>query len=587
VRRGQRQRITRVQAGLILLVVAVLATYFGFSKSVPFRQHFEIKAQFDNATNLRKGSFVRIAGVNVGEVVGIERLREGDAPVVATLRIDPAGRPIHKDATAKIRPNIFLEGNTFIDLRPGTPSQPTLGSGDTIPASQTSHSTQLDQILTSLQADTRANLQVLLQELSTALSGRGGIGYNKSIQYWEDAFRGSAVVNDATLGLQPHDLSNYLRHAGTVARALDANPEALKSLITDFNTTAAAFAREQSALEQTVAELPVTLRAAQPALRELNEAFPPVRRLAADFRPAVRSTGPMIDASMPFIRQARRLVAPRELRGLTADLRALVPNLARLNSNLPALYRQVRLASSCQNEVVLPWSHMTVPDEKFPATGQVFQEGVSGLPGLGAESRSGDANGQWARVLAANGTNVYAMGGVDTIFGQRFGTTNFPIEGVNPPPAPRPPSRYDVPCETQEPPDLRTNPGPAPQRLNTGQFSPQQQALNQANQIEGMADALRREGNVALANKWYANAHALRVDHDLVGKQWDIVGGRLTIVDSENAKQVTAGGAPLVPPFLLRGQDQGERARTQALALRGRGGGPITGQVEAGEESGR
>ena len=44
-----------------------------------------------------------------------------------TMRIDDKGQPIHKDATATIRPRIFLEGNFFVDLHPGTPSSPKLG----------------------------------------------------------------------------------------------------------------------------------------------------------------------------------------------------------------------------------------------------------------------------------------------------------------------------------------------------------------------------------------------------------------------------------------------------------------------------
>ncbi|MDX6651201.1 MAG: phospholipid/cholesterol/gamma-HCH transport system substrate-binding protein, partial [Solirubrobacteraceae bacterium] len=79
MRRNQPRGLSRVQAGAILLVLAVIATYFGFTKAIPFQHHWEIKAQFQNATNLRKGSFVRIGGVNVGKVVGLENLRKGDA----------------------------------------------------------------------------------------------------------------------------------------------------------------------------------------------------------------------------------------------------------------------------------------------------------------------------------------------------------------------------------------------------------------------------------------------------------------------------------------------------------------------------
>jgi hypothetical protein len=311
------------------------------------------------------------------------------------------------------------------------------------------------------------------------------------------------------------------------------------------------------------------LRAAQPALKSLNESFPPLRRLIVDLRPATRSSLPAINASLPFVRQARRLVGPSELRGLTADLRPLVPDLARLNKNLVPLYERVRSASSCQNDVVLPWSQDTVPDPNFPATGKVFQEGVSGLPGLAAESRSGDANGQWARVLAGNGTNVYALGGVDTQLGQRFGITNFPLMGVNPPKTERPPSRYDVPCETQETPNLATTAGPAPSRVASGQFSPVQAALNQANQFEGVAKSLDRDGKSAQATKWYAKAHDIRAEHDLLGKQWDLKGGRLTIVDT-GSTNLSRGGAPLIAPVLTRGLSEKKvRATERSLALEG------------------
>nr|MDQ4040315.1 hypothetical protein [Actinomycetota bacterium] len=456
------------------------------------------------------------------------------------------------DATLKIRPNIFLEGNTFVDLRPGSPSAPTIDDGDTIPASQTSLAVQIDQIFTALQADTRRDLQLLLQELGDGLQGAGAQGFNRSIDYWEDAFRGSAVVSDAQRGLRPHDLSEYISRAGTVAGALDRDPDALKNFITDFNTTAAAFAAEQANLERTIAELPRTLRAAQPALRALNDSFPPLRRLVVDFRPAVRSSGPALEASTPFVRQARGLVGRRELKGLVADLRPLVPDLARLNANLPPLYEKVRSASSCQNEVVLPWSNSTLPDPTFPATGKVYQESMAGFPGLAGESRSGDANGQWARVLAANGTQVYALSGTDTQLGKRFGVTNFPILGVNPPPAAeRPPSRYDVPCETQEPPDLRTIPDPAPQQVSSGKFSPLQSALNQANQFEGLADALKREGKPSQAKRWYARARSIRTRNGLLGKQWDIRRGKLTIVPVPGRR--TAAGAPAIAPYMKRG----------------------------------
>ena len=451
MRGGRPRGLSQFQAGAILIVVLVIVTYLGFTKSIPFRHHFTVKADVKTASTLRLGSWVRIAGVNVGKVTKIDFLRPGKPGAQVSMRIEKMGRPIHKDATLAIRPNVFLEGNQFVDLHPGTPTAPLLGDGDTIPESHTTTPVQLDQVLTTLQGDTRRNLQRLLPELSTALYGPGGIAYNRAVQYWLPAFKGSAIVNQATLGEQPHDLSRYLSAQGRFAAALDRHPAALKSLITNFNRTAAAFASEQTALQNTIAELPRTLSAARPALAALNTSFPPLRRLAHDLRPPTRSTGPMIDAALPFITQLRLLMQPSELQGLSADLRLLTPNLARLNARTPALLRQQRLASSCQNEVILPWSHKKVGDPVHRPTGKVYQESVKFLPGLGGESRSGDANGQWVRVLAGNGLNAYVLN-----FGDegRIGLTNTPMGGTIPPKTDMPRIRYDVPCETQEPPNL-------------------------------------------------------------------------------------------------------------------------------------
>jgi hypothetical protein len=82
------------------------------------------------------------------------------------------------------------------------------------------------------------------------------------------------------------------------------------------------------------------------------------------------------------------------------------------------------------------------------------------LPGLAGESRSGDANGQWFRILLTTGTNLIQLAP------GRFATSALPIKGANPPKPPsRPPLRPDVACETQEQPDLRSRPtSPPPQR---------------------------------------------------------------------------------------------------------------------------
>src|SRR5436309_1554497 len=102
---------------------------------------------------------------------------------------------------------------------------------------------------------------------------KGGPSYNASIKYWLPAYEYSAVVAHDALGLQTHDLSNWIAEQGEVSGAIDTHPQNLQNLITNFNTTAHAFAVQNVALSQAVAELPKTLAAAIPAFHSLNAAF--------------------------------------------------------------------------------------------------------------------------------------------------------------------------------------------------------------------------------------------------------------------------------------------------------------------------
>lgn len=479
-------------AGLIALVVTLVAVYLGFTKAIPFRDHFEIRGVFQSANNIRPGALVRVAGVNVGKVTSIEHARDGSEGAVVTMRIDGHGRPIRKDARLKIRPRIFLEGNFFVEVEPGRPGSPPLEDGDVVPVNQTATPVQLDQVLTALQSDTRDDLKVLLREYADALAGEGAKGLNRSMPYWEPAYRDGAVVADATLGRAEHDLSGYLREAAVVAEALDRNPEALKALVSDLNATARGFSAESGALRRAVAELPRTLDAALPALAALNASFPPLRALVRELRPGVRSSEPAIDASLPLVRELRGLVSEPELAGLTRDLRGAIPSLVRLSRATVPLYRQVRRASSCQNEVIIPWSRDTVTDQAHPTDLKVFEEAVKPLVGLAGESRSGDANGQWFRVLSAGGNNLV------TLRPGMFATTDAPIDGVNPPPPlTRPPLRPDVPCETQEPPNLESEPAPPPPQrpIDTSSAAYRERyAKDKAAAIKWLRRELREDG---------------------------------------------------------------------------------------------
>ena len=492
MKRRRRQGMSTFKVGLLALILIGVATYLGFTKSIPFQSKHEIRAAFRSSNNIRLASPVRIAGVDVGKVTKVEPTGPGARSAFVTMEINDNGKPIHADATAKIRPRIFLEGNFFVDLSPGSPDAPVLDDGDTIPADQTSTPVQFDQVLKALNRPVREDLRLTLAELAKAYDKGFGKAFNASLEDQAPAFRFSAVVLEAMLGRREHDLSGVVRDLGTVSAALDRSPPRLQSFLTNFNRFARSLATERDALGRTVEELPRTLAAAGPALDALNDAFPATRRLAVGALPAVRSSGPAIAAARPLVTQLRGLVSERELRGLSRSLRRATPGLVGFAEAGVPLMRQFRPLASCVNEVTLPWSRDTVPDPNFPARGPVFQTGVKWLPGLAGESRSFDANGQWFKVLGSGGVETFQLGeGL-------FGTSALPIAGVNPPkPKGRPPLRPDVPCETQERPDLRTVVGEPPQRVKADWSNPAVQARYtkaRATALEWMRGVMGRSG---------------------------------------------------------------------------------------------
>ena len=84
-RRRRRGGVSTFTVGMVAIVVTIIGVYLGFTKSIPFRSHYEVKAAFKSANNLRTASPVRIAGVEVGKVTKVERASKGANGAIVTL----------------------------------------------------------------------------------------------------------------------------------------------------------------------------------------------------------------------------------------------------------------------------------------------------------------------------------------------------------------------------------------------------------------------------------------------------------------------------------------------------------------------
>jgi ABC-type transporter Mla subunit MlaD len=447
---GRENGMTPFRAGVLALVVVALFAYFGFSKANPFSNPYEFKAVFNDVNNLKPKSPVRIAGVEVGKVTKVAPVESGKGAAEVTMQVEDKGLPIKKDAELKIRPRIFLEGNFFVDVEPGSPSGDDLPDGGVIPVTQTAAPVQFGDLLTALQRDTRTDLQTFLREYSKGLSDGGADGFNQAIKYWKPAYLNSSLANDATLGQDPNrDVQRLLKGQQKTFAALVKDENALKGLVTNFNVTAAAFAREDVALAQSVPALRDTLRIGYPALGSLDAALPSLRAFAHDALPGVRSSDPTLAASMPFITQARLLMSEDELRGTARVLRQTIPDLVKFDKTSVPFLRESRALSACTNNVLVPFMGLKIPNPETGNEGENSDQPVRaqlqrGMPGLSGESRLSDGNNQYFHAGATPPGNRVRPGP--------------PPDGGSMPM----PHRPDIPCETQELPNMHAPGGPIP-----------------------------------------------------------------------------------------------------------------------------
>jgi phospholipid/cholesterol/gamma-HCH transport system substrate-binding protein len=410
------QRYKPVRIGVLALVIVALLTYFGFTKHIPFKHGYQLKAEFATALNIHPKSPVRIAGVDVGKVSSIKR--QGRAGLV-TMEIESRGLPIHSDATLKIRPRIFLEGNWFVELQPGSPSAKTVGSGHTIPITQTSDPVQLDQVLDTLNTDTRANLQTFLIEYGKSLTQKPNAAedaeqlpevrglnaaqaLNKTYHQAPQALRGGAVINNALGGTEQHDLSKLIEGIGRVTAALNVHEQQLGELIGNFNTFFASFAAQKAPLKATIAELPGALGSIHRGLEQLNASFGPTRTFAKDILPGVRATPGTVAAALPWIEQVKASLAPTELGGVAKGLKEATPSLAVLENEQTPLFKQSDLFNKCLTKVLIPAGNTKLQDGSSTSGVEDYKEFWYSLVGLSGIGQSFDGNGTFAKFLVGN-----------------------------------------------------------------------------------------------------------------------------------------------------------------------------------------
>jgi phospholipid/cholesterol/gamma-HCH transport system substrate-binding protein len=282
-----------------------------------------------------QGQTVRVSGMRVGDI-GAVRLKEGRALVRLDLDAEYSDL-VRTDASALLRPRTALK-DMFIALDPGSPSEPLLGEGDTIPISATAPDVNPDEVLSALDEDTRDYLKLLINGAGKGLEGRGG-DLREVFARLGPLHRDVATLNELVATRRKNLARLIHNYSGTVQR-LGREDRALVDLVRNSSEVFDKLAVEDTQISTAIARLPSTLRQAERTLLRVDElgqvagpAFealrPAVRRLPAanaELLPLAQEIEPVIRTSIrPFVREARPYL--RDLRPAAENLRTASPDL--------------------------------------------------------------------------------------------------------------------------------------------------------------------------------------------------------------------------------------------------------------------
>lgn len=466
--RRHKPRLSNFQAAMAGLVVIAAVCYLVFGGPVPFSgSPYTLRAVFTANTELHIPSPVRIAGVDAGEVTSVTHVPGSPTAGIVTMQIDSSGLPIHADATAQIRSRIFLEGNFYVDLHPGSPEAPVLHSGSTLPAANTSGPVQLDRVLSSLNTPARSSLQRLVRGLGDSLNTgstgaqdplvrglTGAQALNRALRYSAGAFTASAIVNQALLGQQPNDLARVVSGSAAVLRGLSASPAQLTGLVDTLDRTMAALADRQTALGHSLTILPALLERTLYTDRALDASFAPTRAFAAQIVPGIHELGPTISAALPWLTQITALMSRQELGGLLGSLTPAVRDTSAVLGATRRLLRRGGDLARCFTHTIIPTGNEVISDPPVGTGRKLYQELFQSAVGLAGVGQNFDGNGRYLRASVGGGSDLVQTPAVSSA-GPLFGNAVLAPLGARPAfEAGAPPLRRSVACARSRVPDL-------------------------------------------------------------------------------------------------------------------------------------
>jgi phospholipid/cholesterol/gamma-HCH transport system substrate-binding protein len=238
-----------------------------------------------------------------------------------------------------------------VEIDPGGPPAEKLSSGAVIPVAQTAPNINFDQFLASLDGETRAYLQELINSAGVGLRANGA---NLAAAYkrFDPLARNTEEIT--------HELQRYhaniagsIHNFTLVMQALGEVEKELSELVDSANSNFRVFAAQQHSVERTLELLPGALAKTQSGLGRLTTATHVLAPTVASLQPFAESLAPASKASQVFLRQTTPIIA-NQIRPFTREaapvLAKFTPALGSFSNALPKLTMSFSVLNELFNE---------------------------------------------------------------------------------------------------------------------------------------------------------------------------------------------------------------------------------------------
>jgi phospholipid/cholesterol/gamma-HCH transport system substrate-binding protein len=292
--------------GIAVIAVAVILLSGGKS--------YQVKAIFQNASQIVTGDQVEVAGNPIGTVSDISLTPNGLAAL--TLSIDDSNyMPLHEGTIATVR-QASLSGlaNRYIDLRMGPGNAPKIPNGGEITTRYTTSAVDLDQLFNTLDAPTRKGLQNVFQGSASQYAKQGQVA-QAAWEYLNPALAASSMLF-RELNRDTAKFTNFIVKSGNLVTDLAQRSSDLSGLVENLSTTFSALNSQRVALGQSIQRLPGFMRLA-------NTTF-------VNLRSALDQLTPLVDVSKPVVPKVQALL--EQLRPLAHDAVPTIRDLANIIS---------------------------------------------------------------------------------------------------------------------------------------------------------------------------------------------------------------------------------------------------------------